>query len=154
MRNSMILVPRGPKTDQNCFEERSESDLGSKLVLGPRKSANASCTAHPFGYYLGDLGRRFGHRWAPRGPKVKRFGTRDAPKSENITSRMRQQKKLKFQLNFVQKMPVSEWVESPEMLYIKAFRWVLSHYKKIKHLIENCHQHGIQNAYKIHQKLT
>ena len=31
---------------------------------------------------------------------------------------------------------------------------VLSHYNKIEHLIENCHQHGTQNAYKIHQKLT
>ena len=80
----------GPKINQNCFEERSESDLGSKLVLGPPKSANASCTAHPFGYYLGDLGRRFAHRW-------ERFGTSDAPKSQNMTSRMRHQKSLKFQ---------------------------------------------------------
>ena len=31
---------------------------------------------------------------------------------------------------------------------------VLSHYNKIEHLIENCHQHGTQNAYKIRQKLT
>ena len=94
--NPWFWCQGGPKTDQNCFEERSESDLGSKLVLGPPKSANASCTAHPFGYYLGDLGRRFGHRWAPRDPKIKRFGTRDAPKSENMTSRMRQQKKWNF----------------------------------------------------------
>ena len=31
---------------------------------------------------------------------------------------------------------------------------VLPHYNKIEHLIENCHQHGTQNAYKIRQKLT
>ena len=88
--------------------ESSESDLGSKSVLGPKmheenskafqtggrnskveenaiprtekvgKRAaegnqkgfgrmNAKCAAHSFGYHLGDLGRRFGHRWPPRG---------------------------------------------------------------------------------------
>ena len=92
--NPLFWRQGSPKIDQNCFEERSESDLGSKSALGPPKSANASCAAHPFGYYLGDLGRCFGHRWAPRDPKVKRFGTRDAPKSENMTSRMRQQKEI------------------------------------------------------------
>ena len=94
----MILVQGAPKIYQNGAQERSESDLGSKSVLGPPKSANSSCAAHPFGYYLGDLGRRFGHRWVPRDPKVKRFGTRDAPKSENMTSRMRQQKMFEISI--------------------------------------------------------
>ena len=31
-------------------------------------------TPRPFGYHLGDLGRHFGHHWAPRDPKIKRFG--------------------------------------------------------------------------------
>ena len=67
---------KGTKINQKGAQENSESDLGSKSVLGPPKSANARCAAHAFEYHMGDLGRHFGYRRAPSGPKIKCFGAR------------------------------------------------------------------------------
>ena len=65
-----------PKSTKNGAQERSESDLGSKSVLGHPKSDKATPFWIPFGHHLDDLGRHFGHHWAPRDPKIKHFGTR------------------------------------------------------------------------------
>ena len=67
MRFSLFWCQWTPKINQNGARESSESDLGSKSVLGAPRSADAWCTAHPFGYRWCDLGRHFGYRWSPRG---------------------------------------------------------------------------------------
>ena len=59
-----------PKGCPGELRKRSWKQVGS----GTPKSANARCAAHAFGYHMGDLGRHFGYRWAPRGPKIKCFG--------------------------------------------------------------------------------
>ena len=73
--------------------------LGSKSVLGHQKlpTPGARHTLwHRLAAILGTAGR---HGCA----KIKQLWHQDAPKSQNMTSRMRHQKKLKFKSNFVWK---------------------------------------------------
>ena len=126
----------GPKINQNCFEERSEDDFRFKSFLGPPKSANASCAGHQFGYYLGDLRRRFAHRWAPRASRIKRFNTSDAPKPQNMTSRMRQQKKFEISIELCPENASFRMCSISRNALYKGISVVGADYDKIKKFIK------------------
>ena len=125
----------GGQNRPNGAQESSESDLGSKSVLGPPKNANARCAAHAFGYHMGDLGRHFEHRWPPRGSQNQQFWHQVALKFQKMTSRMRHQKKLASLIEFCRKN-MRFWMcwTHRNALYI-SISVVLPHYNNISYFI-------------------
>ena len=95
--NNPSKVMQNPsKIDENGAKERSESDLGSKLVRGYQNKRYIGLEISDFGRHLGDFGRHFGPSWAPRGSPNLAFWHQVASKSQKITSRMRHQKRVIF----------------------------------------------------------
>ena len=85
-----------PKINKNGAQERSESDLGRKSVVGSQKSVNATPFWVPFG-----------RSWAPfraalgtKGSQNQEFWHQDAPKSQEMPSRMRHQKQYELLIEF------------------------------------------------------
>ena len=66
-----LCAKGGPKSTKMVPRSAPKAILEASRFWEPQKVP----TPRPFGYHLGDLGRHFGHHWAPRDPKIKRFGT-------------------------------------------------------------------------------
>ena len=76
MRKSMILVPRGTQNQPNGAQESSESDLGSKSVLGPQKVSTPGARHALLGTIWAILGAILGTPGRQGVPKIKSSGTK------------------------------------------------------------------------------
>ena len=144
----MILVPRGsqnqPKWCPGALRTRSWKQVGS----GTPKKWQGHTLLDPL---WAPFGRSWAPFWAPLGAKGspnQTFWHQDAPKSQNMTSRMRHQNKFEI---WMESRSENEdfwmcWIHR-NALYI-SISVVLTHYIKIKNFIENWYRHEAQNALK------
>ena len=113
-RNDAKIHPKSiknpSKIDQSGAQERQnrQNDVQERILekgpfQDPPGGGRVQARTAPLGRHLGDFGRHFGHRWAPRGSQNRAFWHQEASKVGKMKSRMRHQKEYEFSLEFILK---------------------------------------------------
>ena len=154
VRKSMILVPRGSQNRSKLFRgalrKRSWKQVGSGTPKKCQRQLHGTSiwvlfrwSWAPFWPPLGAKGSQNQAFWHQGCAKIWKYDIQNEAPEKNEISIELCPENVNFWMGWI----------SRNALY-KSISMVLSHYNKMEHLIENCHQHGTQNAYKIRQKLT